>query len=37
MKNKFKMLCLAGLLSTMYSNNLQAATSYDVKLQDLQK
>lgn len=37
MKNKFKMLCLAGLLSTMYSNNLQAATSYDAKLQDLQK
>ncbi len=31
------MLCLAGLLSTMYSNNLQAATSYDAKLQDLQK
>lgn len=37
MKNKFKMLCLAGLLSTMYNNNLQAATSYDAKLQDLQK
>lgn len=37
MKNKFKMLCLAGLLSTMYSNNLQAATSYDAKLQNLQK
>ena len=37
MKNKFKMLCLAGLLSAMYSNNVQAATSYDAKLKDLQK
>lgn len=37
MKNQFKMLCLAGLLSTMYGNNVQAATSYDAKLQDLQK
>lgn len=37
MKNQFKMLCLAGLLSAMYSNNVQAATSYDAKLKDLQK